>query len=408
MNNSQGIRFGWLGGAPKPGRVTRAGFVSIVLGMVLAISMAAPVHAQDAAGDADPFARFGNYTEESDLSIDHGAWNSLLGSTVVVIEASNRVMAGSRSRPRTGTKISRGSGTAARRESNRVLFHLLEKEHEEQISKYRRELERLPKFYPLADFDKDEQLAYWLNLHNVTLYEQLAQRYPVAKLKTLRNGRRNQPSLWDEKLLTVEGVALSLRDIQDNILIRHWKSPMVLYGLYQGAIGGPSLPNRAFTAENVHAVLRSAASEFVNSNRGFKMWSGKARVSQTYEWGAAAFPDWENDIVSHLTEFAKSSRKASLAKATGVKANLYDWGIADTKGGTLSAGPAHSTAAGFLSMKGGGIPIKGGINTLRGLNTSGQTVPGALDPETIAPAAEGPEKDQESDEESATGTGGEN
>lgn len=375
--NSQITSFCRLGGSPGLDRTPWAGLGSAVFGMVLAIFLAAPVHAQKETGDADPFSRFGNYTEGSDLSLDHGAWDELLDATVIVIKSSGRVMASSTSRPSTGTKISRGSGTAARMEGNRVLFHMLKQEHLDVVDKYRRDLELIPTLYPLADFSKDEQLAYWLNLHNATLYQQLADRYPLSRLKTLRMGRRNQPSLWDEKLLTVEGVALSLRDIQDNILIRHWKSPMVLYGLYQGAIGGPSLPNKAFTAQNVHAVLRNTARDFVNSNRGMKMWSGKARVSRLYEWGAAAFPDWEKDILDHLAEFTNRSRGAALASATGVKANLYDWSIADTKDGTLSAGPVHTTAGALLTMGTSGSAIRGGIGSAQsGLMKGSRIIPG--------------------------------
>ncbi len=179
----------------------------------------------------DPFARFGNYTEGSDLAIEHRVWNDLLDVTVIVIRPSTRTMASTQNSPRTGTKISRGSRSPARLEGNRVLFHLLDEGHVTLVAKYRHELEKLPDFFPLAEFNKDEQLAFWLNLHNAVLFEQMAQRYPFSKLKKLRNGKKNIPSLWDQKLVTVEGVSLSLNDIQNNILIRHWKSPMILYGL---------------------------------------------------------------------------------------------------------------------------------------------------------------------------------
>ena len=200
-------------------------------------------YAEETTDNADPFARFGNFTKGSDWVIDHSVWGDVLYTTVVVVGRSSRTMASTKNSGITGTNIKRGSRSPARFESNRVLFHLLKKEHIDLVVKYREELEILPNVYPLANFDKNEQLAYWLNLHNAVLYEQLAKRYPISKLKKLRTGGKGKPSLWDEKLVTVEGVPLSLNDIQNNILIRHWKSPMVLYGLYHGAIGGPSLPS---------------------------------------------------------------------------------------------------------------------------------------------------------------------
>ena len=206
-------------------------FLPLILTLFLLAFFATPVYPADENQSADPFTRFGNYTEGSDLSIYHGAWDEVLTTTVVIIPPSTRKMSGVANKPKTGTKIPRGSNSPARFESNRVVFHLLGEEHLERVTKYRQELENLPNEYPLDKFDKNEQLAYWLNLHNAVVFEQLAQRYPFSNLKKLRKSGKNLPSLWDQKLVTVEGVAMSLNDIQNNILIRHWQTPMVLYGL---------------------------------------------------------------------------------------------------------------------------------------------------------------------------------
>ena len=319
----------------------------IIFSLFFLTFFATPVYPADENQNADPFARFGNSSEGSDLAINHSTWSSVLEATIFVIRPTSHRMASIRNQPRTGTRVSRGSNSPARFESNRVVFHMLQEEHLDFVRNYREELERLPDLYPLADFNKDEQLAYWLNLHNAVLFEQLAERYPISKLKKLRTGGKDKPSLWNEKLVTVEGVALSLNDIQNKILIRHWQSPMVLYGLYQGSIGGPSLPNRAFTGENVNRLLKKSAKEFVNSNRGFRIRGSKAQVSLTYEWGSAAFPNWERDVARHLVKLADSSHRAELASAREFVAKLYDWFIADLTGGTLSVGPIQSTAAGL-------------------------------------------------------------
>ncbi|MEE8259086.1 MAG: DUF547 domain-containing protein [Sphingomonadales bacterium] len=341
-------------------------FFTTILTLVLLTFLLAPVYGQGETDSADPFARFGTYSEGSDWAIDHSAWETILYATVVVIQPSSINLASVKPKRKTGTRITRGSSSPARNESNRVLFHLIEEEHLALVRKYRRELESLTNSYPLADFNKDEQLAYWLNLHNAVLFEQLAERYPISKLKGLRLGKSNRPALWDEKLVTVEGVALSLNDIQNKILIRHWASPMVLYGLYQGSIGGPSLPNRAFTGENVNRLLKQSAKEFVNSNRGVKFWGTTARVSVLYDLGKSAFPNWETDLAAHLNVFANATLRVNLAGAETFTPKLYDWSIADTKGGTLSSGPALNTAANLLSSGAGGTGNRGGTMSLLG------------------------------------------
>ena len=351
-------------------------FLPLILTLFLLAFFATPVYPADENQSADPFARFGNYSEGSDLTIYHGAWDEVLLTTVVIIPPSTRKMSGVANKPKTGTKIPRGSSSPARFESNRVVFHLLEKEHLDRVARYRKELENLPDSFPLAEFNKNEQLAYWLNLHNAVVFEQLAQRYPFSNLKKLRKRGKNLPSLWDQKLVTVEGVSMSLNDIQNNILIRHWKTPMVLYGLYQGAIGGPSLSNRAFTGKNVHSILRSKADEFINSNRGFR----GTKVSLLYEWGQAAFPDWEDDLARHLVSFAIPESQTSLRSSDAFTTGLYDWNIADILGGTLSAGPKDDTAVNILAA---GALGPRGQNLLNALYRGGMIAPGYLSQHTL-------------------------
>jgi len=348
-----------------------AKFFTTILTLVLLVFLITPVYGQEETDSADPFAKFGNYTEGSDMAINHVGWDTMLQATVKVIEPSSVKLATVKPKVKTGTRISRGSSSAAREETNRVRFHLLKQEHLDMVAQYIGELVRLPNSYPLADFNKNEQLAYWLNLHNAVLFEQLAKEYPISKLKKLRYGKSKKTALWDEKLVTVEGVTLSLNDIQDKILIRHWASPIVLYGLYQGSIGGPSLPNQAFTGENVNRLLKKSAKEFVNSNRGVKFWGTKTRVSLLYDFGKSAFPNWETDLAVHLNVFANATLRANLAGAESFTPKLYDWNIADTTGGTLSAGPAQNTAANLLTAGATGTQSRGG--TFSQLRIQGQT-----------------------------------
>lgn len=376
--------------------------ITKILTLVLLVFLITPVYGQEETNSADPFAKFGNYTEGSDMAINHVGWDTMLQATVKVIEPSSVKLATVKPKVKTGTRISRGSSSAAREETNRVRFHLLKQEHLDMVAQYIGELERLPNSYPLADFNKNEQLAYWLNLHNAVLFEQLAKEYPISKLKKLRYGKSKKTALWDEKLVTVEGVSLSLNDIQNKILIRHWASPLVLYGLYQGSIGGPSLPNQAFTGENVQRLLKKSAKEFVNSNRGVKFWGTKARVSLLYEMGKSAFPNWETDLAAHLNSFANATLRANLAGAESFTPKIYDWNIADTKGGTLSAGPAQNTAANLLTAGATGTQSRGG--TFSQLRIQGQTgsrekAPGREEIITTIECGTGPCPDDEPDDD---------
>ncbi|MGY8986774.1 MAG: DUF547 domain-containing protein, partial [Sphingomonadales bacterium] len=137
---------------------------------------------------------------------------------------------------------------------------------------------------------------------------------------------------WDEKGLFVEGKNLSLNDIQ-NIVIANWDSPLVIYGLYQGSVGGPNIQNSAFTGENVWKKLNDSAKDFVNSIRGVQKKGKTLRVSKFYDRTKNAFPNFEEDLIEHISTFADKKTKAIVSATTKFKADYYDWSITDLHNG---------------------------------------------------------------------------
>eukprot|EP00658_Telonema_sp_P-2_P061454 TRINITY_DN50153_c0_g1_i4.p1 TRINITY_DN50153_c0_g1~~TRINITY_DN50153_c0_g1_i4.p1 ORF type:complete len:147 (+),score=17.35 TRINITY_DN50153_c0_g1_i4:118-558(+) len=107
------------------------------------------------------------------------------------------------------------------------------------LEQIKTELEAIPEQAPLRLWTKNEQLAYWLNLHNITIIIELTKQYPMKSLRPLLKGSRKEPALWDQKLMTVSGIPLSLNDVHD-ILVEKWDSTLVMYGLFQGYVGGPN------------------------------------------------------------------------------------------------------------------------------------------------------------------------
>lgn len=210
----------------------------------------------------------------------------------------------------------------------------MEDEHLAAISEYRRELEMLPrKFGGLGNLSRREQLAYWLNLYNVTIIEQVGYRYPIVNLRRFHLGSRKRPGLLDKKLLTVMGARLSLNDIQNRILIPVFENPLVLYGLHQGVVGSPNIRRTAYRGGNVWDSLRLNAIDFVNSIRGVHLRKNVARASEFYARGAAAFPQGLPGLRRHLVAYADDRTQEILDAAGKIETNYFDWHIADLYNG---------------------------------------------------------------------------
>lgn len=173
---------------------------------------------------------------------------------------------------------------------------------------------------------RDEQLAYWLNLHNARAVEATAMSLRDIAMdddttKVLILGKA-----WREKALTVEGEKLSLVDIERRIVMRQWPDPRVQYGLYMPATGAPGLPVQPFTGANVWAALDVRARDYVNSPRATEFHDGKLHVSALYYWDRFLFPS-DASILEHLRRFAGPELKAKLGGVDEIAASYLNWRI---------------------------------------------------------------------------------
>lgn len=299
-------------------------------------------HLATAASDGLPT----EYSLNSQYTIKYDDWDLLLSSAVLDVGLSDRRPAGRTAIRETQTRIRHGNYSKTAYEGNRVLFNKFKQAHKDNLLAIRRDLEAVPDFIPLENFSKNEQLAYWLNLHNVAVILEVANEYPIKRVKRLHAGRT---SVWDNKTMSIGGVATSIKDIEEHV-VSNWNGPLVLYGFYMGAIGGPNIRDHAFTGDNVVKSLRENAIEFVNSLRGFKLWSGQGRVSDHYQIGAHYFPNFDEDIKKHMLAYASADTRRDLLKAGSFRIKNYDWGISDLKNGDTYMGGNFNTSSAALGF----------------------------------------------------------
>jgi hypothetical protein len=275
---------------------------------------------------------FAQHAETSAHELDYGIWDRFLKGNVFYNGFSDR-RPGERAETVTGSRLARGHGGRYSDEGNRVMFSLMHPRIDEGLTAYREGLERVSNEIDFAQLSRKAQLAFWLNLHNVALIERLAHSYPRTQLES------RYETLFETKDLTVAGVPLSLNDIRLRIVYKYWSDkPYVMYGFWTGSIGGPSIQKQAFTESNLNRVLGQAGLEFVNALRGVDLLDdGVLHVSKLYgEVRPFFFKDWPDDLIAHLSLFAQDAVKPMLAAAQEVRADVYEWDIADLVNGQPS------------------------------------------------------------------------
>lgn len=310
--------------------------------------------------------------ESSNYAISYDNLNVLLDAVVIDIGRSSREKA-PRQTSKTGTRLKGKVNRWTVNEGNRFFFETFvdNESAQRQLEEIRKGIENATAQVGLQRFSRDEQLAYWLNLYNITILNEIVKVYPERNLEKFLYGKN---SILDKKLLVVEGVSLSLNDIQNVILKQNYDgNPLVIYGLYQGIIGSPNIRKRAYTGKTVHDALTENAIVFINANRGTAIKNArKFRVSSFYERNKAFFPDFQSDLSAHLSQFLEGKELAALQTASTLDADISDWTVTDL-GGTRRevGGSLASSGAAMLGATQGGSTSGYGTGAASGVGSPG-------------------------------------
>lgn len=248
----------------------------------------------------DPWPRWQTHDPSSTVVIDHSVWDGLLKRY-----------------------LSTGSDGV-----NRVNYVALNAGGRVALDGYIANLAA----QPVSTLNRDQQLAYWVNLYNAVTVRTVAEAYPVASIRDIDIS----PGLfadgpWGKPLVTVEGESLSLNDIEHRILRPHWDDPRIHYGVNCAALGCPNLATAAYTGNAVGEQLDSGARAFVNSPRGVAFEGDRLRVSSIYAWFQSDFGGNDAGILAHLRSYAAPELRTRLERVDTIDTHAYDWALAATE-----------------------------------------------------------------------------
>ncbi len=181
----------------------------------------------------------------------------------------------------------------------------------------------------VTGLSRGEQFAFWINLYNAVTLTVVLDHYPVSSIKDIRIS----PGLfssgpWGRKIVAVENVALSLDDIEHEILRKFWREKRIHYAVSCASYGCPNLSITAFTTKNTARLLDAGARAYINHPRGLSIRNNKITASKIYKWYREDFGT-KADLLRHFLKYAKPGLKAKLKNAAEIENYIYSWKLND-------------------------------------------------------------------------------
>ncbi len=170
--------------------------------------------------------------------------------------------------------------------------------------------------------NKTEQLAFWVNLYNALTVKLVLDNYPIDSIKEIGNGITGP---WNMTLATISTKKITLNTIEHGILRPIWQDNRIHYVINCASKGCPDISNQALLPHRLNQQLAQAATRFINQTKAVNFSQGKLVLSSIYNWFSADFGETNEELIKHLSLYAKPTLKRQLLTYRGEINFHYDW-----------------------------------------------------------------------------------
>jgi hypothetical protein len=165
---------------------------------------------------------------------------------------------------------------------------------------------------------KDDQMAFWINVYNISAINFVTEHYPVDNVLDLSS---NDVSYSNLKIITVYNEKYSLNEIKEKLLF--YNDDRVLFTLSNGALSEPQLLQTPYTSLKIEDQLKSSTFSFINERfRGvdIKKETNYIYVSTLFQNNAPIFeneqkikhfiaPNFKENIDSYRLFYLRENHK---------------------------------------------------------------------------------------------------
>ncbi len=171
------------------------------------------------------------------------------------------------------------------------------------------------------NWNRDEQLAYWINAYNAFTIKMMVKHYPVASIKDIKKGIPFVNTVWDIKFINIEGNVYDLNNIEHGIIRKYFDEPRIHFAVNCASMSCPKLLNRAFRADELESQLTAAAEGFLADPLRNNTAEGK--VSSIFSWFKGDFTKKADSLIEFINRYAPNK----IPSGTKLEFLHYDWRI---------------------------------------------------------------------------------
>jgi uncharacterized protein DUF547 len=187
-----------------------------------------------------------------------------------------------------------------------------------------------------ATLSRADQLAYWINLYNVSTVAVVVEHYPVESIRDISTDPIIRLNVFKKPAVKTKAGDISLDEVENGKIREGFKDPRIHFAINCAAKSCPPIRTEPYTGSRLNEQLDDQARRFLNGPHGVHLTRDgdelELHVSKILDWFKDDFEHWGGGRISFLRKYLSADKQKEIDAAKG-KVDLafddYDWSLND-------------------------------------------------------------------------------
>jgi Protein of unknown function, DUF547 len=183
---------------------------------------------------------------------------------------------------------------------------------------------------------KNDQLAYWINLYNVSTVNVVVESYPVKSIRDISTDFIAHLNVFKKDYVLTRKGPMSLNDVENDKIRDHFKDVRIHFAINCAARSCPPIRAEPYVGARVSDQLDDQTRVFLNGPHGVRLEkSGGVLLLHTtkiMDWFKDDFERWSVGRVKFIAFYSTPDKRKQIeaaASQTELKFDDYDWSLND-------------------------------------------------------------------------------
>lgn len=178
-----------------------------------------------------------------------------------------------------------------------------------------------------ASLSRPGQLAYWINLYNVSVVGVVVDNYPVESIRDISTDPIVRLNVFKKPYVRVKGGTMSLDDVEHKKIREPFKDPRIHFAINCAAESCPPIRPEPYVGARIHQQLDDQARRFLDAT--VRVEGDAVHVSKIMDWFEDDFERWGGGTLAFLRKHLSPEKARKIGAGAEVEYDDYSWKLND-------------------------------------------------------------------------------